>query len=69
MIDKLRGALKSWVIRFNALAGVMLAILPMLQDALPMLAQYVPDLKYVAVVVIVGNVLLRFKTTTSLAEK
>lgn len=69
MIDKLKNAWKSWTIWFNALAATVLGVLPMLQDSLPALAQYVPDIKWAAVGIIIGNVLLRFKTNTSLAEK
>lgn len=69
MIAKLRGALKSLTIWWNVIAGAVLGILPMLQDALPAIQQYVPDIRWAAVVVIVGNVLLRFKTNTALQDK
>lgn len=69
MIAKLRGALKSLTIWFNAAAAAVLGILPMLQDALPAIQQYVPDIRWAAVVVIVGNLALRFKTSTALQDK
>lgn len=69
MIDKLKGAWKSWVIWFNGLAAAVLALLPMLQDALPAIQQYVPDIRWAAVGIIVANIALRFKTKTALENK
>lgn len=69
LLDKLRGARKSLTIWFNAAAATALGILPMVQDSLPTIQQYVPDIKWGALVVIVGNILLRFKTSAGLQDK
>lgn len=66
---KLANLHKSLTIWFNGLAAAALGILPMLQDSLPSLQQYVPDIKWGAAAIIVGNVLLRFKTTKGLQDK
>lgn len=66
---KLAGARKSLTIWFNGLVAAVMGILPMAQDSLPALQQYVPDIKWAAVLVIVGNIVLRFKTTTGLQDK
>ena len=68
-IDKLKGARRSFTVWFNSVVAVIIGIMPMLQDALPMLAQYVPNIKWVAVALIVGNVILRFKTNVPLEIK
>lgn len=69
MKAKLLNMWKSWTIWFNGVAAAALGILPMAQDSLPALQQYVPDIKWAAVSIIVGNVLLRFKTNKPLQEK
>lgn len=71
MLDKLRGALRSSVIWLN---GLMLAAFPLVEmakDALPDLAQYLAPgvYKWVGLFVVVSNILLRFRTTQSLAAK
>lgn len=66
---KLAGARKSLTIWFNAAAATALGVLPMLQDSLPAIQQYAPGIKWFAISVIVGNVLLRFKTATGLESK
>jgi hypothetical protein len=71
MWEKIKNAWKSWTIWFNSsVAGVSLA-LPMLQDSFPQLQPYIPvdTFKYVMAALIIGNIFLRFKTTTSLAQK
>ena len=74
-MDKLRGALKSWTIWFN---GVLLTAMPfssqMIQgvhDNLPDLSPYLPDniFKAIGIVVVIGNMLLRAKTNSSLSDK
>jgi hypothetical protein len=69
--DTLIGASKSFTIWFN---GLVLAALPVLDYAagvLPQLQQYIgPETyKLAGLVVIIGNILLRFKTNTPLADK
>jgi len=68
---KLKRAHKSLTIWLNGVAGALITGLPMLQDSLPALSQYVPDqaFKYAMGLVIVMNIMLRFKTTTSLGDK
>jgi hypothetical protein len=68
---QLRGARKSVVIWFN---GLMLAALPVLEyakESLPQLADYLaPDTyRAVGLVVVVANIALRLRTSTSLADK
>lgn len=69
--DKIRGALRSWTIWANAVFAALLAGLPMLQDSLPALAPFIdPGIyKVLMGVVIAANILLRFRTSVSLAEK
>lgn len=69
MLSKLKNAWKSMVIWFNSLMAVLIAALPAIQEALPAIQQYVPDIKYFAVSVILGNIVLRFKTAKPLEEK
>ena len=67
----LRGARRSLTIWFNSVSGTVLIALPYAQDALPQLSQYLgPHIyKWVAGVVVVGNILLRAKTRKALPEK
>lgn len=71
MIDKLRGALRSMTIWVN---GLLLAAFPLVEIArgsLPEIGLYLsPDVfKWVGLTVVVLNIALRFKTTTSLQDK
>lgn len=71
MIDKLKGAWKSWTIRFNAGAALVIAYLPMAQDSFPQMHQFLPDNVYQIgmLVLVVANTLLRFKTNTCLSQR
>lgn len=71
MTDKIKGMLRSWVIWFNGLMALIVAGLPMLQDALPQLIPFADEglYKRVGLFVVVANMLLRFKTHKSLADK
>lgn len=71
MKEKIKGMLRSWVIWFNGLMAALVAGLPMLQDALPQLVPFADDALYkrIGLFVVVINMLLRFKTHKSLAEK
>lgn len=70
-IDKLAGAKRSATIWFNGITGTVVMGLPMLQDNLPQVREYVPMdyFKWVMGAVIVINILLRFKTTQPLENK
>lgn len=61
---------RSWTIWFNGIGGIA-ALLPMASDQLPQLQDYLPDnfYHYAMVALVVGNILLRFKTTKALADK
>lgn len=71
MKKKLRGAARSWTIWFNGVSASVFAAVPVLQDSLPQLQQYIsPQMyKWVGLFVVIGNIVLRFRTTTSLDEK
>lgn len=62
---------KSLTIWFNGAMGVAVVGLPMAQDSMPQLQDYLSAnlYHYAMGALIVGNIILRFKTTSSLAEK
>lgn len=68
---KLAGAKRSATIWFNSAAGVVVFGLPILQDNLPQLQDYLPHnfYHYAMGGVIFANLLLRFKTKTSLENR
>lgn len=68
---KLRGVKKSLTVWFNAIAAAALSGLPFAVDAFPQIKGYIPDNIYSAawVVLVIGNILLRVKTTKDLADK
>ena len=73
--DKVRAdaarAHKSMTIWFNSVMGMVVVALPSAQDQLPQLQEYLPAgmYHYLMGALIVGNIILRFKTTTALAAK
>ena len=75
MSDTLRGSLRSLTVWFNAAAAGLLAVLPellpALADAAPSLQPYLgPDVyRYLMLAIVVGNIVLRVRTSTSLADK
>ena len=71
IMDKIKGMLKSWTIWFNSLAAAVLAGLPSAAEYIPQLAPYVADhwYKILGAIVVGANLLLRFKTNTSLSDK
>jgi hypothetical protein len=73
MITKSRiaGAKKSLTIWFNSLAGTLAIALPFAQEALPEMQAYLPTNTYQWLMgaVVLGNILLRFKTVSDLAHK
>lgn len=70
-MKRIKNAWKSVTIWFNGVAAVLLGMMDTLKDSLPFAQPYVtPDmLKYAAIAIVVANVALRFKTTSSLEDK
>ncbi len=62
---------KSATIWFNGLIGSAIVVLPLAEEQLPQLRDYLPPSFYhlIMVVVIAGNIILRFKTNGALADK
>ena len=62
---------KSFVIWFNGLSAALITALPFAQDNFPQLQEYVSPAfyKHAMVAIIVGNIILRFKTNSSLRDK
>ena len=70
-VAKLKGARKSLTIWANALAAGAVAALPYAADQLPQLQPYIDSGLYhkISFVILVGNMILRFRTTQGLHEK
>lgn len=70
-MDAIKGMWKSWTVWFNGVVVALITLLPMLQDTLPQLAPYVSAEVYksATLVIVLVNLALRFKTSTSLAAK
>ena len=68
---KLKGARKSITIWANALAAGAVAALPYAADQLPQLQPYIGADLYqrLGLVIVVGNMILRFRTSQGLHEK
>lgn len=68
---KLAGAPKSWTIWFNGIGGLLIEFLPHAANALPALYGMMPDNYYsfALIVLVGGNMFLRFKTNKDLAKK
>lgn len=62
---------KSLTIWFNSAMGAAVVALPMAQDQLPQLQDFLPAnlYHYLMGALVVGNIILRFKTNTALADK
>ncbi len=62
---------KSLTIWFNSVMGMVVVGLPMAQDSLPQLQGYLQAnaYHYLMGALIVGNIILRFKTNSALADK
>ncbi len=62
---------KSLTIWFNSLMGALVVGLPVAQDSLPQLQDYLPAnlYHYLMGALVLGNILLRFKTSVALADK
>lgn len=69
--EKINGAFKSITIYFNILMLTAMEFVTYAHDVFQELQPYVPAETYriLALVLIIGNLILRFKTTKSLAEK
>lgn len=70
-MDKLKNAWKSWTIRFNLLFGAFVTNFDTIRDSLPQIQPYMTPALFgkLMVAAFVVNLMLRFKTTTSLADK
>lgn len=66
-----RGVKKSLTIWFNGLLLAALPVFELTHDYLPELQTYLPDnvYKWMGIIVVVGNIALRFRTTKPLKEK
>lgn len=71
MLNALKGAWRSWTIHFNVWVGTLFGALPLAQETFPQLGPYIPAnvFQYGMVVLIIGNFLLRFKTSGRLSDK
>jgi len=71
MKAKLKNAWRSWTIWFNSIIGSVMTLLPVAQDSFPQIQAYIPPHVYqwVMGIIVVGNIILRFKTTLDLANK
>lgn len=68
---KIAGMYKSMTMWFNGLIGMALVGLPEIKSSFPELQSYLPEgfFKYSMGALIIGNILLRFKTTKGLQDK
>lgn len=71
MIDKLKNAWRSWTIWFNGVMALAIPAMPTLADQIPQLQPYLTPTLYqwLGGLVVAANILLRFKTNKSLADK
>lgn len=62
---------RSLTIQFNSIMAVITELIPMAADELPKLKEYIPDGFYgkMTIILIVGNILIRFKTNRALRDK
>jgi len=62
---------KSLTIWFNGITGSLVVLLPFLQDQMPQLNPFLSEnfFRYAMGAIVIGNIILRFKTAKSLAEK
>lgn len=69
--DDTKSAWKSWTIRFNTAVGTLATFLPDLIAIMPDLQEYIeaPTYKTWMLILLVGNFILRFKTTKALRDK
>lgn len=71
MKDKLLGALRSWTIHFNLWMAALIELLPLAKDSFPELQPYLPSNLFQTgmLVLIAGNMMLRFRTKCALESK
>jgi hypothetical protein len=71
MKRKINGAKKSLTIWANSAFATIAMALPIAQDQIPLVKAYIPPnvYHYMLMVVIFGNVFLRFRTNKGLEEK
>lgn len=69
--DDLKKAHRSIVIWFNSIAGTAIISLPFAQENLPALQEYIsPDFyKHAMMVLVIANIMLRFKTNSAMRDK
>jgi len=62
---------KSITIWFNGISGSLVIILPFLQDQMPQLNDYLSEnfFRYAMGIIVLGNIILRFKTAKALEHK
>ena len=70
-MSTLKGMRKSLTIWFNSLLLAGLPVFELAHDYLPELQSYLPDnvYKWMGIIVVVGNIALRFRTTKPLKDK
>lgn len=70
-LNHLRGALRSATVWVNGMAGAGIAALPVLRDNFPSMEQYLDHqvYRYAMGGIVAANLLLRMKTSKSLADK
>ena len=68
---RLKNAWRSMTIWFNGVAASILTVLPVAQEQLPQLQSYLPAnfYQWMMGLVIAANIVLRFKTSSDLADK
>jgi hypothetical protein len=71
MLDNLKNAWKSWTVWFNAVVMPLVLFIPDAIAYFPQLKPYLPErfYAYCMAAMLVGNLLLRFKTSTPLKDK
>jgi hypothetical protein len=71
LLLKLKGMYKSWTIWFNSMMALAMIAPPILSDSFPQLQSYLPEgvYKWASGALIIANIMLRFKTIKSLADK
>jgi len=71
MFNKLKKSYKSTVIWFNGILLSIIGLLDLFHSSLGEISQYVPDSLYkkIGLIVLIANILLRFKTDKGLENK
>jgi hypothetical protein len=70
-MKKLRGAWRSWTIHFNVYMAALIEGVPVAKDSFPELQPYIPAhlFQYGMTALVIGNLILRFRTSTALEHK